>query len=151
MQKNIVKKTMIWHSQQNLGIALNEVKNMMLWSLAAGGAILWGTCLVVFCQEKIQEKTLAIMMALAAGVMMAAGVFDLLPSAAKIAGWEKTVLGFVLGLGVMAALKEILRAAGNQQNNYQQVGVLVFAGIAFHDVLEGAAIEIGRASCRERV
>ena len=57
---------------------LNEVKNMMLWSLAAGGAILWGTCLVVFCQEKIQEKTLAIMMALAAGVMMAGGVFDLL-------------------------------------------------------------------------
>ncbi len=116
---------------------------MMLWSLAAGGAILWGTCLVVFCQEKIQEKTLAIMMALAAGVMMAAGVFDLLPSAAKIADWEKTVLGFVLGLGVMAALKEILRAAGNQQNNYQQVGVLVFAGIAFHDVLEGAAIGAG--------
>lgn len=115
-------------------------------SLLAGLCTLLGAALVLLIGRP-GTRTLASFLGLAAGVMAAVVVWDLIPTALNQGRMETVVLGFAAGVAVVALLdNQISRIFGPAQRGFLKTGILVALGIALHDLPEGMAIAAGFVS-----
>jgi len=117
-------------------------------SLIAGLATCFGA-LVVLMIGNPREKTLSTLFGLAAGIMLAVIVLDLLPSALEQGTFRQTAAGFSIGIMIMLVLDLVLsqiyppiKSNSNQTAYFRKMGYLVGIGIALHDLPEGIAIAV---------
>lgn len=136
----------------------------ILVSTLAGLATGVGAILVVLFGRP-SRRFLSAMLGLAAGVMLAVSVFELLPEAAELGNSLTTVSGFVIGAALMALLDMLLphvhsdletqegghadqprdngRPRGfnlGQAGGMMRCGLLLSIGIALHNLPEGLAL-----------
>lgn len=107
--------------------------------LGAAAVLAWG---------RPGRRLFSLLLGLAAGVMLAVVVFDLIPEALCWGGPGRTLTGFAAGLFFMSALDLFLNgevAAAPPGYLYLKTGYLIAAGIALHDLPEGLAIAAGFA------
>lgn len=123
----------------------------VLWqSMLAGLATVLGA-LLVLAMGHPGERTLALLLGFAGGVMMSVIVLDLIPSALEYGSILTTAFGFLLGLIFMLGLDILIpflpglsnAAATDQHSHYLKMGYLIAIGIALHDLPEGIAIAVG--------
>ncbi|OPL08551.1 MAG: zinc/iron permease [delta proteobacterium ML8_F1] len=130
-----------------------------LWfSFFAGGSTVIGAIIIMFFGVP-GEKTMATLLGFAGGVMIALSVFELMPEALHLGSVTATVMGFLLGSGMMFALDSIMPHAHMSINesvfvenvkempkahpDILRTGYLIFFGIGLHNVPEGLAIGAG--------
>lgn len=119
-------------------------------SLIAGLATCLGALFVIMIGDP-KEKSLSLLFGLAAGIMLAVVILDLLPSALEVGTFRQTAIGFSLGVIVMLSLDLVLsqvfspvkRHASPDKTYFQKMGYLIAAGISLHDLPEGIAIAAG--------
>lgn len=117
-------------------------------SIVAGLATCLG-CLIVLLLGNPRERTLSTLFGLAAGIMMAVVVLDLIPSSLEQGSFRQASAGFSIGVIIMLILDLILsqiyfpKAQGRNQAYFLKMGYLVATGIALHDLPEGIAIAAG--------
>ena len=121
---------------------------VLLLSVAAGLATCFGG-IIVLLLGKPTEKSLAIFLGLAVGIMVAVVVLELLPSAWEYGNFYIMVAGLCFGivaLGLLDLFLSFLRpvCTGSRNNHYLlNMGYLIAMGIALHDLPEGIAIAAG--------
>lgn len=121
---------------------------IVLLGLIAGLGTCLGALLVTTC-GRLRPGTLSLLLGLAAGIMTAVIVFDLLPSSLRYGSLLDTLTGFLGGIGLMAALDlslNILSPSTFKGRDYLKMGYLIATGIALHDFPEGLAIAAGFAA-----
>ncbi len=124
---------------------------IVLMGLIAGLGTCLGALVVIICGH-LRPTVLSLLLGLAAGIMTAVIVFDLLPSALQYGSLQATVTGFFGGVGLMAALDlglNILSPPAIRGRGYLKMGYLIATGIALHDFPEGLAIAAGFAAAKE--
>lgn len=112
------------------------------WSLVAGACTALGAFLLFF-RRSWGNRSLSFFLGLAAGVMVAVVVFDMLPSAFVYSGFSKAVVGFVCGMVLLMAADKKIMGPRNAEKSLVGLGYLVMLGIAVHDLPEGMAIAFG--------
>ena len=135
------------------------IATFFTWGVTALGASL------VFFFKTINKSILNGMLGFAAGVMIAASFWSLLAPGIELAAelgqvaYVTAAAGFLLGGGFLYLVDKILphlhlglatSEAEGIKTTWQRSVLLVLA-ITLHNIPEGLAVEIGRASCRERV
>jgi ZIP family zinc transporter len=123
------------------------MSEIIVSSLIAGLATCLGAVIVILL-GKPQEKVLSALLGLAAGIMLAVVVLDLLPSALEQGGFRQVAMGFSIGVIVMLSLdvglSHFFSPVGSQSSSFfLKMGYLIAAGIALHDLPEGMAIAAG--------
>lgn len=121
---------------------------IVLLGLVAGLGTCLGALLVNTC-GRLRPGTLSLLLGLAAGIMTAVIVFDLLPSSLRYGSPQAALTGFLGGIGLMAALDlglNLLSPSTFKGRNYLKMGYLIATGIALHDFPEGLAIAAGFAA-----
>ncbi|WP_157609447.1 ZIP family metal transporter [Syntrophomonas zehnderi] len=97
----------------------------------------------MFFRKSWSNKSLAFFLGLAAGVMVAVVVFDMLPSALVFGNVAKTCIGLALGILIMVFVNSLLFRAINSAETLISLGYMIMLGIALHDLPEGMAIAFG--------
>lgn len=123
---------------------------IVISSLIAGLATCLG-CIFVILLGNPRERTVSTMFGLAAGIMLAVVILDLIPSALEQGSFRQTATGFSLGVILMLILDLILSQvfspqkvkSPDKQGYFLKMGYLVAIGIALHDLPEGIAIAAG--------
>lgn len=111
-----------------------------------------GTCLgalLVVLNQRWGQRALALLFGLAAGIMMAVVVLDLLPSALTHGSNYTAIFGFSTGIILLVLLELLLKhrlAPANAGQKYLKMGYMILFGIALHDLPEGLAIAAGFAA-----
>ncbi len=124
---------------------------VLLLSFLAGFATFLGG-LSVLVLGKPTEKSLAVFLGLAVGIMLGVVVLDLLPSAYTYGTILTTFYGFIFGmlfLFLMGQLLDLISPATPAQRDMRyllNMGYLIAIGIALHDLPEGIAIAVGYAA-----
>jgi len=124
------------------------MSQIMTLSLLAGLATTFG-CLLVVVLGRPGPSALAFFLGLAAGVMLAVVIFDLIPTALDYGSFGETVAGFTVGAVLLYLIDHLLsRLSGHGLSNtgtgrFLKMGYLIAIGIALHDLPEGMAIAIG--------
>lgn len=124
------------------------MEEMVISSIVAGLATCLG-CIIVLLLGNPRERTLSALFGLAAGIMMAVVVLDLIPSALEQGSVRQTSAGFSIGVIIMLILDLILsqvyfpKEQGRNKAYFLKMGYLVATGIALHDLPEGIAIAAG--------
>lgn len=116
--------------------------NTIYWGILAGLATAIGA-LLIFIKKNWSSGSLAFFLGLAAGVMTAVVVFDMLPSAFLYSGFLKVFIGVLIGLIVMAIGDLVLFSQMSGPQTLTGLGYLIMMGIAMHDLPEGMAIALG--------
>ena len=115
-------------------------------SLIAGMGTLVGAALVLFL-GKLRSPTIAVFLGLAAGVMAAVVIWDLIPTALAQGRTQTVITGLAAGILAIALLDiRITAILGPLQSGFLKTGILIATGIALHDLPEGMAIAAGFAS-----
>ena len=113
------------------------------YSVAAGICTFLGAVLV-FLRSRIERKELSFFLGLAAGVMIAVVLFDLVPSVLVSSGRGGFILGALAGWALIAMISLITTPGRNGNGNRMvRIGYLIMLGIALHDLPEGMAISLG--------
>ncbi|MDA8235786.1 MAG: ZIP family metal transporter [Clostridia bacterium] len=125
------------------------MSEIMLLSLLAGLATCLGG-LVVVLFGKPNEKALAVFLGMAAGIMVAVVVFDLIPSSLTYGSIYTASIGFVLGAMLMYIMDLVFtiiypqaQKTPSRPTYLLKMGYLIAMGIALHDLPEGIAIAVG--------
>lgn len=100
---------------------------------------------------KPSRITMSPILGFASGIMLAISAFDLLPEAQELGGLFYTVLGFLLGAGLMFGLDTLVphthmgggKTESRRDTQMLKVGYFIFLGIALHNIPEGLAIGAG--------
>lgn len=117
-------------------------------SIIAGLATCLGSIIVIFLGNP-KEKTISVLFGLAAGIMLAVVILDLLPSSLEQGSFRQAAAGFSIGIIIMLFLDLILSQIypnakmGSPKTYFLKMGYLVAMGIALHDLPEGIAIAAG--------
>lgn len=121
------------------------MSTVLLAALLAGLSTCLGAVLVLICGRP-GRRSFSFFLGLAAGVMLAVVLLDLIPAALAYGGLTQALLGFTAGLLLMAAL-DLFFSPENRvyihDYRYLKMGYLIAAGIALHDLPEGLAIAAG--------
>ncbi|NLV15736.1 MAG: ZIP family metal transporter [Syntrophomonadaceae bacterium] len=113
------------------------------FSVAAGVATFLGA-LLVFWRVRMRNKELSFFLGLAAGVMLAVVVFDLIPSVFVMGGRGGFLLGAMGGAVIIALFNNIINKSGPSGGaRMAKIGYMIMLGIALHDLPEGMAISLG--------
>ncbi len=119
-------------------------------SSAVAGLATFVGCLVVLLLGKPKESTFSILFGLAAGIMLAVVILDLLPSALEQGSFRQTAMGFSIGILIMLTMDLLLsqvyspvHRGPDRRPYFLKMGYLVAIGIALHDLPEGIAITAG--------
>lgn len=122
--------------------------NILVLSFIAGAATLIGSG-VVMIWGRLGQRSLALFLGAAAGIMTGVVFFDLLPSANAYGSLTSTAAGFILGILVLGILDRVFRVflrhldRFNNEDQFLRMGILIAVGIALHDFPEGIAIAAG--------
>jgi ZIP family zinc transporter len=95
---------------------------------------------MLFAKKNWSNSNLAFYLGLAAGVMVAVVLFDMMPSA-LLSGWLQGLAGFGIGLLLLRGIGK--NNTASQRNSLIGLGYLIMLGIALHDLPEGMAIALG--------
>ncbi|MDR1159826.1 MAG: ZIP family metal transporter [Syntrophomonadaceae bacterium] len=117
------------------------MEHFMLLGLCAGLCTVLGAGLLML-KKKWSPRNLALFLGLAAGVMTAVVLLDMLPAALSISGFRPTVLGSAAGILVMYLQLKRGRSSVAAGSSMRRLGYLIMLGIAWHDLPEGAAIAL---------
>ncbi len=98
--------------------------------------------IALFVKKKWSNSSLGLFLGLAAGVMVAVVLLDMLPSAFLV-DIKESCLGFILGLLLVASLHIVILSKENGNEGLLRLGYLIMLGIALHDLPEGMAIALG--------
>ncbi|NLW16504.1 MAG: ZIP family metal transporter [Firmicutes bacterium] len=127
---------------------------VLLSSFLAGLATVLGGVIVLFFGRP-SNRALAFWLGMASGVMMAVVALDLLPAALELGTRFSTIIGFTLGVLLLAFISNQMARRrrrsrrSNRQDSFIRMGILVALGIAMHDLPEGLAIGAGFAATEE--
>ncbi|MGB9802899.1 ZIP family metal transporter [Desulfofundulus sp.] len=124
---------------------MNILIPVMLMALFAGLSTCLGAMLVLIW-GRLGRRSFSLFSGLAAGVMLAVVLLDLIPAAMRYGSATQGLLGFMAGVLLMVALDLFLNSestAGELDYIYLKMGYLIAAGIALHDLPEGLAIAAG--------
>lgn len=113
--------------------------------------------LTAFFFAKINNRLLGFILELSAGLMTSVVCFELLPDSFKAGGLFYTILGVVLGIGMIIFIDNFLRRISKKnkresillskinsgKKSLLKVGILTGIGIAFHNFPEGFAVGAG--------
>ncbi|MGI6412125.1 MAG: ZIP family metal transporter [Syntrophomonadaceae bacterium] len=117
-------------------------ENLLYISCAAGFCTTLGAALLFFKREWT-NRSLAIFLGLASGVMIAVTAFDMLPSALLFYGYKKALAGFCLGFLLLWSFNAVILRNRAKKDTLIGLGYLIMLGIALHDLPEGMAIALG--------
>ncbi|HNX29115.1 MAG TPA: ZIP family metal transporter [Syntrophomonadaceae bacterium] len=119
------------------------MSDLILVSLLAGLCTAVGAILL-FIKSNWSNRSLAVFLGLASGVMTAVVLFDMLPSAFLYYRSLNVWAGIMLGTGLLLLADNILfsNMTGNNRSLIG-LGYLIMLGIALHDLPEGMAIALG--------
>lgn len=107
------------------------------------GAVGTGLGGVIACFIKpSDDRLLSGLMGLSAGIMLAVVLFNMVPESLEMSGLSITLIGMAIGAGFIA-LTEKLFSRLKHENRMRQLGLLLFTGIALHNLPEGLAIGAG--------
>lgn len=122
---------------------------IFLSSVIAGLATCIGAILVILLGRP-GERTLSVLFGMAAGIMLAVVLLDLVPTAMEFGSLRQTLMGFSLGIILMLILEVVLSQffrgntdTVNSTARWLKMGYLIAIGIALHDLPEGFAIAAG--------
>jgi len=124
---------------------------VLLLSILAGLATLLGG-FAVLVWEKTTERSLAIFLGMAIGIMMGVVLLDLLPSAYRYGSVITTISGCIFGMIFLLLIDQVLNLfspdsrGGRDMRYLLNMGYLIAIGIALHDLPEGIAIAVGYAA-----
>ncbi len=125
------------------------MSEIILVSLLSGLSTSLGGMLIAF-YDKPKDRWLALLLGIAAGVMLAVVLFDLVPAALIYGGPLLTLFGFLLGClilwlldGLMTKLSTSSHSKFDRSAYFRKLGYLIAIGIALHDLPEGMAIAVG--------
>lgn len=129
---------------------------VLLSSLIAGLATVIGGVIVLFLGRP-SDRALAFWLGMASGVMLAVVALDLLPAALEHGTRFTTIVGFALGVLLLAAISNWMsrrrrhryKRGTGKSDSFVRMGILVALGIALHDLPEGLAIGAGFAATEE--
>lgn len=128
---------------------------VLLSSLLAGLATAIGGVIVLFLGRP-SDRVLAFWLGMASGVMLAVVALDLLPAALEHGTRLSTIIGFALGVLLLAFISNSMarrgrgrRRGNSRSDSFVRMGILVALGIALHDLPEGLAIGAGFAATEE--
>lgn len=111
-----------------------------------------GTCLgalLVISFGRLGTGVASLLLGLAAGIMAAVVVFDLLPSSLQYGSLFSCLAGFLAGAVIMGGTDWFLNRlhpAGRHSRGFLRMGYMIALGIAMHDLPEGFAIAAGFAA-----
>lgn len=120
-------------------MGLNEILGI---SAAAGACTALGA-IMLFVKKHWDNRSLAVFLGLASGVMVAVVLFDMMPSALVFCGWHKAVIGMVLGGVILAVCDRLMFDRSAARSSLVSLGYMIMLGIAMHDLPEGMAIALG--------
>ncbi|BAF58275.1 predicted divalent heavy-metal cations transporter [Pelotomaculum thermopropionicum SI] len=124
---------------------------IVLMGLIAG----LGTCLgalLVALPGRPRPGVFSFLLGLAAGIMAAVIVIDLVPSSLRYGSLPAALAGFLSGAGLMAILDLafiFFSPSSARPGSFLKMGFLIAAGIALHDFPEGLAIAAGYAAAKD--
>ncbi len=109
--------------------------------LAAGLCTVLGAG-ILFIKKEWNDHSLAVFLGLAAGVMVAVVLLDMLPSALL---YDSTAAlgGVLIGFISLCFFNRILFTGVSSSDTLLGLGYLIMLGIAMHDLPEGMAIALG--------
>ncbi|MEW6661856.1 MAG: ZIP family metal transporter [Bacillota bacterium] len=125
---------------------------IMIYSMMAGMATVLGSLLVLAWRST--ERFLAFLLGLAAGIMAAVVLQDLVPAALKFGSLKTTLAGILLGVLILGGLDRLLSGPApstrvrSDRLYLLKMGYLIAAGIALHDLPEGMAMAVGWAATK---
>lgn len=123
------------------------MSDIILMGLIAGLGTCLGAILVIFF-GRFHSRTFSLLLGLAAGVMLAVILFDLLPAALLQGRLSHCLEGAFTGLFFLAGMDFFFTRdgwPGESRHHYLTLGYLIALGIAIHDLPEGLAIAAGYA------
>ncbi len=124
---------------------------VIILSFLAGFATLLGG-LSVLIIGRTTEKSLAVFLGLAIGIMAGVVFFDLIPSAIQYGNVFTAFYGFLFGITLLFLIAQLLNIispatpAQRDKRYLLNMGYLIAIGIALHDLPEGIAIAVGYAA-----
>ncbi len=96
------------------------------------------------------KRFMAVLLGFTSGIMMAVVCFDLLPEAFEMGGVLLSLMGIVLGVGMILAIEQLIpeRISEKYSDSFEFVrsGILLGIGIAIHNFPEGLAVGSGFAA-----
>ena len=88
------------------------------------------------------DRLLAKLMGFSAGIMLAVVIFSMIPESLEMTGIGVTIVGLAIGAAFIAAAEKLLEKL-QKGSRLKRVGILLFTGIALHNLPEGLAIGAG--------
>ncbi|KUG03975.1 zinc transporter, zip family [hydrocarbon metagenome] len=117
------------------------MQQVLIMGLAAGFCTVLGAG-ILFVKKDWNDRSLAVFLGLAAGVMAAVVLVDMLPSA-LLYDYRAALSGVLIGFLGLWLLNRILFSGVNGGDTLLGLGYLIMLGIAMHDLPEGMAIALG--------
>ncbi|WP_242655891.1 ZIP family metal transporter [Desulfofundulus australicus] len=124
---------------------MNILFSILFAAFLAGLSTCLGAVLVLVW-GRLGRRSFSLFTGLAAGVMLAVVLLDLLPASLHYGSIIQVISGFAAGTFLMVALDLILQRENQSPKldyTYLKMGYLIAAGIALHDLPEGLAIAAG--------
>lgn len=117
------------------------MEELLIIALAAGLCTLIGASLL-FLKRDWNDRALAVFLGLAAGVMAAVVLLDMMPSA-LLYDWKAALGGLALGFLFLGVFNRLVFSGLKPGDSLLGLGYLIMLGIALHDLPEGMAIALG--------
>lgn len=115
----------------------------LLWISAGAGLCTLLGAILMFARRSWSDRNLALFLGLAAGVMTAVVLFDMLPSALSYPHYKGTLGGLAAGFLLMSLNQKGMVRLFSHDSGIKGLGYMIMLGIALHDLPEGMAIALG--------
>lgn len=114
---------------------------LLLSLLAASFTIAGGS--LPLAHRNLGERGISLLVAFSAGVLLSAGINDMLPESYELAG-QAAILGVSTGFVLLYLVEKItmVHACREQECRVHPFGFFALAGIGFHIMLDGFAIAV---------
>lgn len=122
-------------------------KSMLLGSIISAMSTGLGAIPILF-MKKATHRFRDVLLALTAGIMMAASTFSLIPEALKIRGMGPVIMGVIIGLIVLSVLEKYIPHVDLKHGSKQidQKTILIVAAMTLHNLPEGLSVGVSYAS-----